>query len=138
MGHDHGLSVPISIGPVVLRTAFLILALAVIAYALLWPLVRTEGTSTLIARMAAASVLLELMLAGGFGFPAQIAVVLLALLVVSVTLGKKLGRAAPWVLAALGAVALVQFAYGWLSTGMVALHTGTAFALVGLAWLPAY
>jgi hypothetical protein len=142
MGHDHVLSVPVSIGPLVLRIAVLILVLSVAGFALMWPVAsaRTPRTAVLVARMAAAGVAVELILAGGFDLPAQFGVLVLAVAMAPLLRHRRLSRAAPWVLTAAGGLAVAEFGRGWLGTWSagsqaVVLHTGAVFALAGLAWL---
>jgi hypothetical protein len=149
-GHDHVLTVPISLGPMVLRVALLTAVPAVAAFAVLRPFVPTPSrrTSAVVTTTSALAVILVLMLAGGIDIPAQAAVLVLAALACPLVavFGEHVDRArslvvraGPWVLAATTVLAVVEVVRGWLVDGAagqvaVVLYTGAALALVGVSW----
>jgi hypothetical protein len=142
--HDHGIGVPVTFGPLLLRVVLLIAVCAVAGFALLRGFLPTPERSTLrwVAVLAPVAVVLELMLAGGFALPSQVAVLALGLLFVPGYLAisqrdsDPARRAVPFVLALTAGLALVQFGRAWLGGGPeVLLHTGLIVAVTGLSWL---
>jgi hypothetical protein len=143
-GHDHTLSVGITIGPLVLRVALLAAVPVVAGFAMLRAVVpESRRTTATVAGCSAAMVVLTLMLAGGTDIPAQAVVVVLAALagplVVILKRVERLRAFAPWVLTVAGVGAAVEFGRAWLvplaaDDVPVVLYTGVVLALVGLSW----
>lgn len=149
--HDHTIDVPVVIGPLLLRLLVLTAVPAVAGFAVMRGFLPapTRPTAAFVAISAAVAVVLELMLAGGFTLPRQVAVLALAAVAAPVALvlsrspavAKALPRATravPWVLAAAAAAAMVEFAQALLgdpSARAVTLHSGTIVALAGLSWM---
>lgn len=151
-GHDHVLTVGVSIGPLVLRVALLAMIPVVAGFALLRGFLAEPGRGGLAAVVACAggATVLELMLAGGLNLPARVVPLLLALLAAPLYLvlsrdprfAPAVGgvrRWAPWVFWPVGVLAAEQFARAWLAGDWTArtetsLHTGVVLALVAMAW----
>jgi hypothetical protein len=150
--HDHTLSVPINIGPVILRIGLLVAVPAVAGFAVLrgfwWE--SSRMTAAAIASCAFIGVLFELMLAGGVDFPAQAVVLAVALLAGPLFLSmskdprheavrRRLRAPAPWLVSGAAVFAFVEFVRVLLWSGdtarmAVVLHSGIMVALVGLSW----
>ncbi|MGH3760478.1 DUF6239 family natural product biosynthesis protein [Actinophytocola sp.] len=151
-GHDHVLSVGVSIGPMVLRVALLAAVPVVAGFALLRGFLTEPGRPTAVAVTATAggAAVVELLLSGGLNLPASLVPLLLVGLAVPLYLllstderfAPAVGRArrlAPWVFGAAALLALTEFARSWLGQATPAvtatgLHTGVVLALVALAW----
>lgn len=151
-GHGHELSVPISIGPVILRVALLAAVPALAAFAMLRAFLPAPGraATALVTGTAAASVLLVLMLAEGVDMPRQAVLLVLVALAAPVfvvlsrderftTVRARVRALAPWVVSLSAALAFVEFGRAWLGAGDAAtrqamLHTGVVLALIGLSW----
>jgi hypothetical protein len=148
--HDHDISVPVSIGPLVLRVILLAAVPAVAGFAILRAFLPEPGPTTVtwVAVLAEIAVLLECMLADSLDIPARAAVALFVALGVPIYLAvsrdqadrvtRHARRIAPWVLSLACGGALVEFARGWLgpsSPTAAMLHTGLILALTGLSWL---
>lgn len=151
-GHSHGLSLGISIGPLVLRVALLTAIPVVAGFALLRGFLGEPDrrTAVTVVGTAGGAAVLVLLLSGGLDLPAQLVPLLLAALTVPLYLilstdprftpaVDRLRRSAPWVFGLIAAVALVMFGRAWLDAAgpagtAVTLHTGAVLALVGLAW----
>ncbi len=150
--HDHTFStVPVVLGPLVLRVALLIAVFAVAGFGMLRAFLGEPGrtTSAAVALSAAAAVVLEYMLGGVLEIPPQAAVLVLAFVVVPVVLAfvrspeaelvrQYARRAAPVIIGGTAVAALVEFVRAALSTwaaGATMLNTGLVFALAGLSWL---
>jgi hypothetical protein len=147
-GHDHVLTLPVSIGPLILRVALLATVPAIAAFTMLRGFVpEPRRTATaMVAVSAAAAILLELMLAADLDLPAQGVVLLLALAAAppALLLTKDertpiagiSRKAAPWIVAALAVAALVMFGRAWLADTVrpAALHAAVVLALTGLSW----
>jgi hypothetical protein len=150
--HDHTLSVPVSIGPLVLRVALLVAVPAVAGSAMLRGFLGEPGrtAAAFVTGCAAAAVLLEFMLAGGMDFPSQLVLLVLAGLAAPMylilskdprfgTLRGVLRRLAPWMVTVAAVLACVEFTRALLRIGdatamAVVLPTGVVVALVGLSW----
>jgi hypothetical protein len=148
----HGLSVPVTVGPLVLRVVLLSAVPAVAGFAMMRAFLPEPGrlTIALVTTSAAITVVLELMLAGGLDMPAQLAVLVLAALAVPLILtfsrnpkavlaADHARRIAPWMLSLAAAFAFVEFGRVWLGDGesagsVIKLHTGLIVALAGLSW----
>ncbi|MFL6140500.1 MAG: DUF6239 family natural product biosynthesis protein [Labedaea sp.] len=150
--HDHTLSVPINIGPMILRVVLLVVVPAVAGFAVLrgfwWE--SSRGTAAAIASFAFIGVLFELMLAGALDFPPQVVVLAVALLAGPLFLNlskdprhevvrRRLRVPAPWLVSAAAGFAFVEFVRVLLWSGDTArrvsvLHSGIVVALVGLSW----
>jgi hypothetical protein len=151
-GHDHVLSVGVSIGPMVLRIALLAAIPAVAGFALLRGFLAEPGrrATFAVAAAAAGAAVVELMLSGGLNLPVRVVPLLLVALAVPLFLilstdarfTQAIGRArrfAPWVFGAAAVLALTEFARSWLDEASPAaaatgLHTGVVLGLVALAW----
>jgi hypothetical protein len=150
-GHDHLLTVGVSIGPLVLRVVLLAAIPAVAAFALLRGFLPEPGRWTLavVVGVAGGAAVLELLLSGGLNLPQATVPLLLALLAAPLYLvlsreprfAPAVGRArrfAPWVFWPAGALAAVEFARAWFAGGPARtatfLHTSVVLALVALAW----
>lgn len=151
-GHDHTLTVGITIGPLVLRLALLAAVPVVTGYAFLQSVLPTSNrtANALVAGTAAVAVLLTLMLAGGSDIPGQAVVLVLAALAGplflilsrderSRTAVRRIRVFAPVVLVVAAVCAFVEFGRAWLGrwpvdTLGVILYTAVALAFVGLAW----
>ncbi|TCO52311.1 hypothetical protein EV192_11242 [Actinocrispum wychmicini] len=148
--HSHILTVPINIGPLVLRIAFLVAVPVVAGFAMLRAYMPPTGrtATAAIAATAAVSVVLTLMLTDGVDVPAQVVVLLLAAsagpLFVILSRDERFAAAvrrasalAPWPVSVAAGFAFTEFARGWLTGGRDAaaiVYTGTVFALVSLSW----
>jgi hypothetical protein len=146
--HDHVVTAPVSIGPLILRIALLAAVPAIAAFAVLRAFLPepTRTGAALVAGAAAGTVMLELMLSDGLDIPPQAVVLVLAGLAVPLFLilsrderfTTAIARArtfAPWVVSVAAALAFVEFARVWLDNGKPALlHTAVVLALVGLSW----
>ncbi|MBW4721808.1 DUF6239 family natural product biosynthesis protein [Saccharothrix obliqua] len=151
-GHDHVITSPIVIGPLVPRLAMLSAMPVVTGFALLRTFVPTPGrtTSAAVAWAAAVLVVLQLMLTDVLDMPPQVAV--LALAAASAPLLPILSRnprhtrlsgVAPWAIAASAGVAAVVFARAWLGSWEeqalgALLHTALVLAFPGLSWAAAW
>lgn len=149
-GHDHVLTVPVSVGPTALRVALLFAVPAVAAFGLLRPFVPDPGrrTSAVVTAASALSVLLVLLLAGGVDLPSQAVVLVLAALAcpLAAAVGTNVARlralvalAGPWVLLTTTVLGAAEVVRGWLADGAanqlaVVHYTGAVLALVGLSW----
>jgi hypothetical protein len=150
-GHDHVLSVGVSIGPLVLRVVLLAAIPAVAGFALLRGFLAEPGRWAVAAvvGVAGGAAVLELLLSGGLNLPQATVPLLLALLAVPLYLVLsrderfapavgRVRRLGPWVFWPAAALATVEFARAWLA-GVPArtatlLHTSVVLALVALAW----
>ncbi|WP_158885700.1 DUF6239 family natural product biosynthesis protein [Amycolatopsis anabasis] len=149
-GHDHVLSVPVSIGPLVLRIALLSAVPVVAGFAIMrvFQLESSRATKFGVAAVAGIAVVLELLLAGGLDLPEQAVVPLLAALAgplyllrsqdprFRVAVGRT-RRAAPWVVSVTAVAAAVEFGRAWFGgreSNAALLHTGIVLALVALSW----
>ncbi|MCT2583728.1 DUF6239 family natural product biosynthesis protein [Actinophytocola gossypii] len=148
-GHDHVLTVGISIGPLALRVALLVVVPLVAAFTVLRGFIGPPDRRTAAGVVCAAgtAVVLELLLAGGLGLPRQVVPLLLLglaaplYLVLSrdprfapaVRLSRRL---APWVYWPVAVLASSWFWRGFTADGdgALLLHTGAILALVALAW----
>lgn len=151
-GHDHVLTVGVSIGPTVLRVALLVAVPVVVAFALLRGFLDEPDRRSLTAVLAATggAAVLELLLSGGLSLSQRLVPLLLALLAVPIYLARshdprfapavdRARRLAPLVFWPAAALAAGLFARAWLvgvETERTAtlLHTGVVVALVALAW----
>ena len=159
-GHDHVLTVGVTIGPTVLRMALLVAVPAVAGFALLRGFLAEPDRRSLTAVLAtgAGAAVLELMLSGGLSLSERFVPLLLALLAVPLYLARsrdrrfapavqRARRCAPWVFWPVAALAAGLFTRAWLggaattnaTTNATAsqatlLHTGVVLALVALAW----
>ncbi|MFI7677468.1 DUF6239 family natural product biosynthesis protein [Actinophytocola sp. NPDC049390] len=149
-GHDHVLTVGVSIGPLVLRIALLAAVPVVAGFALLRGFLAEPDRRALAAVIgfAGGAAVLELLLSGGLNLSQRLVPVLLGLLAVPLYLvlsrdprfARAVGRArrfAPWVFWPAAAFAGEQFVLAWLAGAddtATALHTGVVLALVALAW----
>nr|CTQ88618.1 hypothetical protein [Kibdelosporangium sp. MJ126-NF4] len=148
-GHDHVLTVPVSIGPLVLRIALLAAVAAIAGFAVLRGFVpeSSRAATALVAASAVGAVVLELMLSAGLALPSQVVVLLLGFsgvpLWLILTGDERVARfvawgqtAAPWVVAAMAAAAFVTCGWALLSGSLppAVLHTAIVFALTGLSW----
>lgn len=150
--HGHGISVPVTIGPLALRVVLLSAVPAVAGFAMMRAFLPepTRITIAFVTASAAITVLLELMLADGLDMPTQLAVLVLAVLAVplilafsrdprAVSVTDRARRFAPWVLSLAATFAFVEFARAWLGDwepggSAIKLHTGLIVALAGLSW----
>jgi hypothetical protein len=150
--HDHTVSVPVVLGPLILRVGLLTAVIVVAAFALLRVFLpeQDRATTMSVAIAAACGVVLDLMLADKLAMPSQAVVLLLATLAVPITLirqqdrssafADRVRRFAPVPVALAGTAAYVQLGHGWLGDRpadglLTVLHTGVVLALAGLAWL---
>lgn len=151
-GHDHTLSIGVSIGPLVLRVALLATVPAVAGFAMLRGVLppQSRRTTALVAGGAGAMVVLTLLLAGGIDFPDQLVVLVLAATAAplfpilsrdsrSGPAARGIRALAPWMLSLAGIAALVEFGRAWLGHWdtkalTVVLYTGVTLALVSLSW----
>lgn len=151
-GHDHVLTVGVSIGPLVLRVALLAAVPVVAGFALMRGFLTEPDRRALAAVIgfAGGAAVLELMLSGGLNLSQRVVPVLLVLLAVPLYLAlsrdprfaRAVGQArrlAPWVFWPAAVLAGEQFALAWFAGGGTAdtatlLHTGVVLALVALAW----
>ncbi|MBE1461921.1 DUF6239 family natural product biosynthesis protein [Kibdelosporangium phytohabitans] len=148
-GHDHVLTVPVSIGPLILRVALLTAVPAIAGFAVLRGFVPETGraATAMVAASAVGAIVLELMLSAGLALPPQLVVLLLALssaplwLVLSRDERKAkvvaFGRAcAPWIVVAAAVAAFVAFGRAWpvRPPSEPLMHTAIVFALTGLSW----
>jgi hypothetical protein len=145
--HDHSISVPVHIGPLVLRLVLLAAVAAVAGFALLRAFLPEPDrrTRVWITVLAGVAVLLESMLAAGFDLPTQAIVVVLVALAVptrvafagpAVRVAGTARALAPWVLSLACGAALVEFARAWLGGAAGSrLPTGLILGLTGLAWV---
>jgi hypothetical protein len=148
-GHDHVLSVGVSIGPLVLRVVLLAAIPAVAGFALLRGFLAEPGRLPVatVVGVAGGAAVLELLLSGGLNLPRATVPLLLALLAAPLYLvlsrdprfATAVGRArrfAPWVFWPAAALATVEFGRAWFAEGRTAtlLHTSVVLALVALAW----
>ncbi len=151
-GHDHVLSVGVSIGPMVLRIALLAAVPAVAGFALLRGFLTEPGrrATVVVLATAAGAAVVELLLSGGLNLPVRVVPLLLAALAAPLFLilskdarfasaVARVRRFAPWVFGAAAVLALTEFARSWLGPDSPAgtatgLHTGVVLALVALAW----
>ncbi|MPZ85172.1 MAG: hypothetical protein GEV28_34225, partial [Actinophytocola sp.] len=151
-GHDHVLTVGLSIGPLVLRVALFVAVPTVAGFALLRGFLPEPDRRTTfwVVIAAAAAAALELLLSGGLALPEQTVPALLAALAVPMYVIRsrdrrfaptvaRLHAAAPWVFGLCTLLAVLAFGRAWLDGGTAAatatdLHTGVVLALVGLAW----
>lgn len=136
MGHDHVLTIPISIGPLILKVGLLATILAVTGFALVRAFLadasRTEAA--VVSSSAAAALLLQLMLAPPVGLPSQIVVLLLAtatlppilILVGENTVVRRMRVAAPWIFSTL-ALPAAGLSFGYPTISVLA-------GLGGLSW----
>ncbi len=151
-GHDHVLTVGVSIGPLVLRIALLAAVPVVAGFALLRGFLAEpdRGALAAVIGFAGGAAVLELLLSGGLNLSQRWVPVLLLLLAVplylvlsrdprfalAVDLARRL---APWVFWPAAALAGEQFVLAWfVGAGdpgtATALHTGVVLGLVALAW----
>ena len=151
-GHGHVLTVGVSIGPVVLRIALLVVVPVVAGFALLRGFLAEPGERVPagVIMCASGAVVLELMLSGGLNLSERMVPLLLAGLAVPLYLALSRDprfavavgvgrRCAPWVFWVVAGFAAVQFAFAWLGgvgapRAATLLHTGVVLALVALAW----
>ncbi|ONI90350.1 hypothetical protein ALI144C_03115 [Actinosynnema sp. ALI-1.44] len=143
------LTVPVSIGPLILRVALLAAVPAIAGFAVLRGFVPEPGraATATIAASAVGAIVLELMLSAGLALPPQVVVLLLAL--AAAPLWLILGRderkarvvafgrmAAPWIVTAAAVTAFVAFGRAWppREASESLLHTAIVFALTGLSW----
>lgn len=151
-GHNHVLTVGVSIGPTVLRIALLVAVPAVAGFAVLRGFLAEpdrRSLSTVIA-VAGGATVIELLLSGGLNLSERLVPLLLALLAVPLYLVlsrdsrfapavDRARRLAPWLFWPAAALAAAQFAGAWFAGAGTArtatlLHTGVVLALVALAW----
>ncbi|NKE58797.1 hypothetical protein FXN61_19070 [Lentzea sp. PSKA42] len=149
-GHDHTLTVPITIGPMVLRVALMAAIPAVAAFAVLRPFVPAPSrrSRAVVTATSALAAILLLMVAGAIDIPGQAVVLLLAALACPLVavFGRHVdrfrtlvSRTGPWVLLTATALAVVKLVHGRLADGppekfAVVLYTGALLALLGLSW----
>jgi hypothetical protein len=151
-GHDHTLTVGINIGPLVLRVALLAAVPVVAGFGILRAFLPAQSrtTNALVAGIAAGTVLLTLMLAGGSDIPAQAVVLVLVALAGPLflilsrdkrfeTAVRRIRSLAPWVVSVSAVLAAVEFVRAWLShrnadSLAIVLYSGVTLALVGLSW----
>lgn len=151
-GHDHVLTVGVSIGPTILRIALLIAVPAVAGFAVLRGFLDEPDRRSLttVVAIAGGAVLVELLLSGGLSMSERLVPLLLVLLAVPLYLVRSndprfapavglARRLAPWLFWPSAALATEQFARAWFtgaepSRTATLLHTGVVLALVALAW----
>jgi hypothetical protein len=151
-GHDHLLSVGVTIGPLILRVAVLAAMAVVSGYVLLHHFLPNPGcrVSACGVGAAAVGVSFELLLSGGLALPEQLVPLLLAgialplylLLSTDPRLARVagLGRAwSPWVFVTMAITSAVVLCRGWFvdmptKTTATTLHTGVVLTFVALAW----
>ncbi|TDQ00349.1 DUF6239 family natural product biosynthesis protein [Labedaea rhizosphaerae] len=151
-GHDHHLSLPVTIGPLALRVLLMFVVPAIAGFAVLRGFLPEPGKRerAALAIGAAVAVLVELMLAtSGLRVPDAVVPVLLAGIAVPlrIALARKeqppsvrrwLDRIGGAVLLFAAVVACLLFVRGWgtaVSARAVALHvTGVVVGIVGLVW----
>jgi hypothetical protein len=151
-GHDHVLSVGVTIGPLILRVTVLAAMSVVAGYVLLSPFLAMPGrrASACGAGAAAVAVSFELLLSGGLGVPEQLVPLLLAGNVLPLYLllstdprfarPVDLGRSvAPWVFVGMASMSAVVLYRAWFvdmspRVAAVTLHTGVVLMFVTLAW----
>lgn len=147
--HDHTLDIGVSLGPLGLRVALLVVVTAVAGYALLRPFLPAElgGSARWVTIAAGCGVLVAVLLADGTAVPQPAVALLVAVAVVPIyaTHGgghagwRLLRPAAPVVLAVTAAGAIVQFARALLDDAApqsvaVYCYDGVLLALIGLSW----
>lgn len=149
-GHDHVLSVGVSIGPLVLRIALLAAVPVVVGFALLRGFLTEPDRRGLAAVVSCAcvAVVVELLLSGGLTLSQRLVPLLLLLLAVPLYLAlshdprfapavTRARRLAPWVFWPAAVLAAEQLARAWFTGAgpvITPLHTGVVLALVALAW----
>jgi hypothetical protein len=151
-GHDHVLTVGVSIGPTVLRIALLAAIPVVAAFALLRGFLAEPDRRTLTAVLGTAggAAVIVLLLSGGLAFSPRLVPVVLALLTVPLYLARSgdprfaravglARRCAPWIFWPATALAFWLFTRALLAGGgpertATLLHTGVVVALVALSW----
>ncbi|GAA3463679.1 DUF6239 family natural product biosynthesis protein [Saccharothrix longispora] len=151
-GHDHVLSVGVSIGPLLLRVALLAAVSFVVGFGLARGFLAEPDRRSVAAVVACAggAAVMVLLLSGGLNMSERLVPLLVLLLIAPLYLvlsrdprfAPAVGRArrfAPWVFWPVALLAADQFARAWLSgTGpertATLLHTGSAFALVAMSW----
>jgi hypothetical protein len=150
--HDHTLSLPVNVGPLVLRLGLLVAVPTVTGFAMLRGFLAEPGRTLalFVTGCSAAAVMLEFMVAGGMDFPNQLVLLVLIGLAAPMylilskdprfeTFRGVLRRMAPWVLTVAAVLACVEFTralarFGDAGTVAVVLPTGVVIALVGLSW----
>jgi hypothetical protein len=148
--HNHTVSVPVNIGPLVLRVALLIAVPVVAGFAMLRGFLGEPDrrAAVWVTGCAAGAVFLEFMLAAGMDFPSQAVLLVLAALGAPMflilsrdprfeTVRTLLRRIAPWVVTVAAALACVEFVRAALriaGASTVVLPTGVVLALIGLSW----
>ncbi|MDU0289343.1 DUF6239 family natural product biosynthesis protein [Saccharothrix longispora] len=150
-GHDHVLSVGVSIGPLLLRLVLLATVSFVVGFGLLRGFLAEPDRRSLIGVIACAggAAVMVLLLSGGLNVSERLVPLLLLLLALPLYLvlsrdprfAAAVGAArrfAPWVFWPVAVLAVDQFARAWLSGAVeraeILLHTGSALALVAMSW----
>ena len=147
--HNHFITSPVDIGPLVLKVALLVALPAVAGFAMMRGFLGTpsRGTAAFVAVCAAVAVCMQLLLSSGFALPPIAIPLTLAAAGWPVYLAFA-DREPPWLLrasapaltVAVSALAALLFAKAWLGTPdgedrTALLHTGMMVAFAGLAWL---
>jgi hypothetical protein len=152
MGHEHTLTLPVTIGPLALRILLMVVVPAITGFVLMRLFLPEPGRTerAALAVTAAVTVVLELLLARtGLRIPEQIIPLLLAAIAVPMRLTfarrQQSAAIAAWldwigraVLVVAAAAAGFQFVLGWLTAGSAESAsrqiTGVVLGVVGLAW----
>lgn len=147
MGHNHVVTLPFNIGPLLVRVAVLMAVCTVTAFGMVRAFLPQHGRkeAALVAGAAFAAILLELMLAARVDLPSQVVVLLLfatampVWLILSrdnVTLAR-VRDSAPWVTSVTAVAALGVFGYASFTSSVSIVQTGVLPALAGLSWFAA-
>ncbi|ONI89785.1 hypothetical protein ALI22I_15010 [Saccharothrix sp. ALI-22-I] len=147
VGHDHVVTVPFNIGPLLLRVAVLVAVCTVTAFGMVRAFLPQYGRreAALVAGTASAAILLELMLATRVSLPSQVVVLLLFATAMPVWLILardnvtlvRLRNSAPWVASVTAVAALGVFAHASFTSSVTTSQTGVLAALAGLSWFAA-
>jgi hypothetical protein len=147
--HDHTIGVPVVLGPLILRVILLVAVFAVAGFAMMRAFLGEPGrpTAAVVTISAGVAVMFEFMLGGALDFPRQLAILIIASLVLPVFLAlsqtpgaaiaaRHAKRAAPWIVTGTATLAFVEFARAWAGSWRPELvHTGIVLALIGMSWL---